>query len=286
MQIEFLGGAQTVTGSKHLLRTDRAAVLLECGLFQGHRREAVQRNRTLPFDAGRVDAVVLSHAHIDHSGALPRLVRGGYRGSIWMTPATRDLCVPMLEDAAAIQEADARHIASLIARGVDLEPVEPLYGRRDVAEAAARMVGLPYRRPQPIAPGVTVTFLDAGHVLGSAVVVLDVEERGARHRLAFTGDLGRHHLPILRDPEVPGGAGASAAVVGAAGPEAGTQSEGARGSASDQVVASSRDSRRTSESPANRIRDTSRPGANRATTFGAEASERSTTATPPAAGAT
>lgn len=205
MRIEFLGGARTVTGSKHLVRTERATVLLECGLFQGHRREAAERNRTLPVDAGELDAVVLSHAHIDHSGALPRLVKSGYRGPIWMTPATRDLCVPMLEDAAAIQEADARHIASLIARGVELEPVEPLYSRGDVAETVAQMISLPYHRPQPIAPGVTVTFLDAGHVLGSAIVVLDVEERGGRRRLAFTGDLGRHHLPILRDPEVPAG---------------------------------------------------------------------------------
>jgi len=205
MQIEFLGGARTVTGSKHLVRTERAVVLLECGLFQGHRSEATLRNRTLPVDAAALDAVVLSHAHIDHSGALPRLVKSGYRGSIYMTPATRDLCVPMLEDAAAIQEADARHIASLIARGVDLEPVEPLYGRGDVSAAVAQMVGLPYHRPHQVAPGVTVTFLDAGHVLGSAIVVLDVEERGARHRLAFTGDLGRRHMPILRDPEVPAG---------------------------------------------------------------------------------
>jgi len=127
IELEFIGAAQTVTGSKHLLRTSRAAVLLDCGLFQGHRREAIELNRSLPVDVAELDAVVLSHAHIDHSGALPILYRKGYRGSIYATPATRDLCVPMLEDAVAIQTADARHIQKLIDRHqVDLEPVVPL----------------------------------------------------------------------------------------------------------------------------------------------------------------
>jgi len=206
IELSFIGGARTVTGSKHLLRTSRAAVLLDCGLFQGRRRESIQRNRELPLEAGQLDAVVLSHAHIDHSGALPILVKGGYRGPIYATSATRDLCAPMLLDAAAIQQSDARHIARLIEKGAtELEPVEPLYDDDDVAATVALMVGLPYHRPTEVAPGVTVTFLDAGHVLGSAIVVLDVEDEGRRRRIAFTGDLGRHHLPILRDPEVPDG---------------------------------------------------------------------------------
>jgi metallo-beta-lactamase family protein len=147
---------------------------------------------------------VLSHAHIDHSGALPLLVRKGYRGPIYATPATRDLCAPMLLDAALLQQADARHIARLIERGEPgIEPVEPLYSQQDVAAVLALMLGLPYRRKQTIAPGVTLSFLDAGHVLGSAVVVLDVDDEGRTTRLAFTGDLGRRHLPILRDPEAP-----------------------------------------------------------------------------------
>jgi metallo-beta-lactamase family protein len=203
IELGFLGGAATVTGSKHLVRTSRASVLLECGLFQGHRAEANQRNRSLPIDAAAVDAVVLSHAHLDHSGALPVLAHHGYRGPIYATPATRDLCAPMLEDAANVQLADARHIERLIARGVDLDPVTPLYDQDDVVAALELMVGLPYHRRQVIAPGVELTFLDAGHVLGSAIVVLDIEDGGARVRLAFTGDLGRPNMPILRDPEVP-----------------------------------------------------------------------------------
>lgn len=206
IELVTLGGARTVTGSKHLLKTSRAAVLLDCGLFQGRRREAFERNRALSVDIGKLDAVVLSHAHIDHSGALPVLRRGGYRGPIYTTPATRDLAAPMLLDAAMIQAADARHIAKLIARGEPgLEPVEPLYTEEDAVGVLDQFIGLPYRRPQTIAPGISVTFLDAGHVLGSAIVVLDIEEPGRSARIAFTGDLGRHHLPILRDPEVPSG---------------------------------------------------------------------------------
>lgn len=205
IEIAFLGGAQTVTGSKHLVRTSRATVLLECGLFQGHRSEANRRNRAMPVDAAALDAVVLSHAHIDHSGALPVLAQHGYRGPIYATPATRDLCVPMLEDAASLQEADARHIARLIERGVDLEPVTPLYGHDDAVAALGLMVGLPYHQRHAIAPGVTLTLIDAGHVLGSAIVVLDIEDGGARLRAAFSGDLGRPGMPILRDPEVPDG---------------------------------------------------------------------------------
>jgi metallo-beta-lactamase family protein len=205
IELAFLGGAQTVTGSKHLLRTSRATVLLECGLFQGHRSEADRRNRSLPIDVAALDAVVLSHAHLDHSGALPVLANRGYHGPIYTTPATRDLCAPMLEDAASIQDSDARHIARLIARGVDLDPVTPLYDHDDVVAALGLMIGLPYHRRQTIAPGIELTLLDAGHVLGSAIVVLDIDDGGARTRLAFTGDLGRPNMPILRDPEVPEG---------------------------------------------------------------------------------
>lgn len=204
IELAFLGGAATVTGSKHLVQTSRATVLLECGLFQGHRAEANRRNRSLPIDAATLDAVVLSHAHLDHSGALPVLAHHGYAGPIYTTPATRDLCAPMLEDAASIQLADARHIDRLIARGVDLDPVTPLYDHEDVVATLELMVGLPYHRRQAIAPGVELTFLDAGHVLGSAIVILDIADRGRRHRIAFTGDLGRPNMPILRDPEIPG----------------------------------------------------------------------------------
>lgn len=206
IELHFLGAAQTVTGSKHILRTSRATVLLDCGLFQGHRKEAFRRNHELPVDGAGLDAVVLSHAHIDHSGALPLLYKKGYRGPVYATPATRDLCAPMLLDAAHIQESDAKHIERLIEQGqAEIEPVEPLYGRDDVTGLLGQIVSVPYHRPFTAAPGVEVTLLDAGHVLGSAIVVLDIEDEGARTRLCFTGDLGRRHLPILRDPEVPDG---------------------------------------------------------------------------------
>lgn len=174
-----MGAAQTVTGSKHLLRTRQATVLLDCGLFQGRRHEAREKNRTLDLDASAVDAVVLSHAHIDHSGALPVLVKRGFSGPIYATPATRDLCAVMLVDAALIQEADARYINKVIDRdGADMDRVEPLYTESDTIPVLAQMLSLPYRRRQLVAPGVHVTFLDAGHVLGSAITVLDVEEDG------------------------------------------------------------------------------------------------------------
>lgn len=206
IELEFVGGAGTVTGSKYVVRSERATVLLECGLFQGRRKESFERNRALPVDPAELDAVVLSHAHLDHAGALPVLWKQGYRGPIYTTPATRDLCAPMLADAAALQLADARHIDKLIARGVAMDPVAPLYTHDDVLGVLELMFAVPYHRGESIAPGVTVTFHDAGHVLGSAVVALDIEDSGERTRLAFTGDLGRAGLPILRDPEIIGGA--------------------------------------------------------------------------------
>lgn len=204
MHIEFLGAAQTVTGSKHLVRTPDAAVLLDCGLFQGRRRETRQRNQQLGFDTAEVDAVVLSHAHIDHAGALPILVRNGYSGPIYATPATRDLCAVMLLDAAMIQEADARYINKVIVRdGADMEPVEPLYRVADAQRVLEQIVCLPYHRAQLIAPGITLTFLDAGHVLGSAIAVLDLDDGGHPKRLAYSGDLGRRSVQLLRPAEIP-----------------------------------------------------------------------------------
>lgn len=211
MEIEHLGAAREVTGSKHVVRTTGATLLLDCGLFQGRRREANAKNRALGIDPSELDAVILSHAHIDHSGALPILVKRGYRGPIYTTPATRDLCAAMLADAALIQEADARYINRAIERdGANMDHVEPLYTPPDVLAVLSQMVCVPYHRRQLVAPGVHATFLDAGHVLGSAITVLDAEEgiedgRSTVHRIAYSGDLGRRGLPILRDPEIPDG---------------------------------------------------------------------------------
>jgi metallo-beta-lactamase family protein len=207
MHIDFVGAAQTVTGSKHVIRTKHATVLLDCGLFQGRRRESNERNRNLGVDPASLDAVVLSHAHIDHSGALPVLVKEGYSGPIYTTPATRDLCAVMLEDAAMIQAADARYINKAIDRdGADMDHVEPLYSPDDVVRVLEQMVAVPYHRKINIARGVDVSFHDAGHVLGSAVTALDIQDHGKQKRLVFTGDLGRKHMPILKDPEVVDGA--------------------------------------------------------------------------------
>lgn len=207
MQIDFIGAAQTVTGSKHLLRTKHANVLLDCGMFQGRRRESIEHNRNLGVEPGTIDAVVLSHAHIDHSGALPVLVSQGYDGPIYTTPATRDLCAVMLEDAAMIQAADARYINKLVDVGKsDMDRVEPLYTPDDVAKVMAQTIAVPYGRTMTVADGVRITFHDAGHVLGSAVTAIDVEEDGKTKRVVFTGDLGRKRMPILRDPEIVDGA--------------------------------------------------------------------------------
>ncbi|WP_438037019.1 MBL fold metallo-hydrolase RNA specificity domain-containing protein [Sorangium sp. So ce204] len=203
MHLEFIGAARTVTGSMHLLRTRDATILLDCGLYQGRRAESFERNRHLPLPIHEIDAVVLSHAHIDHSGALPILVKNGYEGPIYATPATRDLAAVMLRDAAAIQVSDARYLNRRAEKqGSDEPRVEPLYEDDDAVEAISRLVAAPYHHPIEIAPGVRLTFLDAGHVLGSAVSLLDVVEGDAHRRVAYTGDLGRYERPILRDPEV------------------------------------------------------------------------------------
>ncbi len=201
MEITFAGAAREVTGSCHIVHVNGKHILLDCGLFQGRRNETHEKNVRLPLDVSRIDTVVLSHAHIDHAGRIPLLVREGYRGTVWCTAATRDLAVIMLADSAHIQERDAEFLARH-RKGV----VPPLYSIVDATRTADLMAGVPYEKAFEVTTGVRVTFVDAGHILGSASVVLDVEEHGRKQRLVFSGDIGRSGLPIIRDPKAPEGA--------------------------------------------------------------------------------
>lgn len=201
MEITFAGAAREVTGSCHLVRVADKRIALDCGMFQGHRSDADRKNRELPGPIDGISAIVLSHAHIDHAGRIPFLVRSGFEGPIYCTPATRDLCAYMLMDSAVIQERDAEHLAR---RGKTF--IEPLYGTKDVARAMKLMVGVPYGREFSVTPNARAAFADAGHILGSASVVLDCREDGVKRRLLFSGDIGRWGLPIIRDPVMPAGA--------------------------------------------------------------------------------
>lgn len=200
MHITFLGGAQEVTGSAHLIATAHGAILRDCGLFQGHRKDARAKCESLGHVADKVDAVVLSHAHIDHCGNLPTLVKHGFRGPIHATHATVDLCTYMLRDAAHIQEKDAEYINARAERK-KMEPVEPLYTLDDVEETLPLFHGHDYHAPLTVTPDIRVTAFEAGHVLGAALHLFEVRENGRLLRLGYAFDLGRKNLPILRDPE-------------------------------------------------------------------------------------
>jgi metallo-beta-lactamase family protein len=199
MRVHFYGATRTTTGSQYLLKVNGQRLLLECGLYQGRRDESVERNRHFPFDPKTVDAVVLSHAHIDHCGNLPNLCRQGFNGSIFCTFATRDLASIMLTDSAQIQKDDAAFVSKQRAKK-GLPPVEPLYSAEDAEKAVRQFISLNYDRPIIVAGGVTVTFRDAGHILGSAQIVLDIREGGRRFRYLFSGDVGRGDDDILRQP--------------------------------------------------------------------------------------
>jgi len=199
MKIHFLGAARTTTGSMYLIEINGKRLLLECGLFQGHREETTQRNCCFPFDPRQIDAVVLSHAHIDHAGNLPNLVKQGYNGPIHCTDATRDLCAIMLVDSAHIQEQDALFVSKMRAKK-NQPPVEPLYRIPDAEKAVAQLVAHGYETNFSPVDGVNVTFRDAGHILGSAQVILDIQEKGRKFRWLFSGDVGRGHDELLRDP--------------------------------------------------------------------------------------
>ena len=200
MKVKFCGATRTTTGSMFLLKVNDQKILLECGLYQGKRSESNDRNKNFPFDPKQVDLAILSHSHIDHCGNFPNLVKQGFKGNIFCTHATRDLAGIMLEDSARIQQHDAEYVSKKRAKKGE-PPVEPLYSIEDAAQAVRQFVSLNYDRPMNIADGVKLTFSDAGHILGSAQVILDIKEGDKEIRYLFTGDIGRGGHAILRDPE-------------------------------------------------------------------------------------
>jgi metallo-beta-lactamase family protein len=201
MELQFIGAAKTVTGSLHYFKVNGKKFILDCGLVQGKRKESFELNKTFEFfDPKEIDFVILSHAHIDHAGNLPNLVKRGFRGNIYATLATRDLCSVMLLDSAHIQEKDVEYVNKKRKRQ-NKNLFEPLYTTQDVHETMSLFVGLNYRRTYKIDDNISVTFYDAGHILGSAIVYLNIKENGREFTFGFSGDLGRPNLPILKDPE-------------------------------------------------------------------------------------
>jgi metallo-beta-lactamase family protein len=201
-KVTFYGGTRTVTGSMHMISNTHSDIIIDCGLFQGRREEFFERNSRFPFDPKSVDTCILSHAHIDHSGNIPNLIKSGFEGSIVTTEATKDLCGAMLPDSGHIQEEDAKYV-SKIHKKKGLPPVRPLYTKQDADKALDSIVGHPYHEKIVLDGGTAVIFYDAGHVLGSAVPLLELSDGGRMIRIAYAVDLGRKHIPILRDPEIP-----------------------------------------------------------------------------------
>ena len=206
MKITFHGAAHTTTGSMHLVEANGKRILLDCGLYQGRRKEAFEKNRNLPIDPKTIDYVILSHAHIDHSGNLPQLVRQGFRGRVFARQATVELCDILLRDSCFLQKRDLEYVNKKRRRdGKNL--FEPLYDESDVDILMQLFVPIHLHAPREIAPGITLEFFNAGHILGSALVQLDIRsQQGCRHRLLFSGDLGQPDQPILRHFEYPSGA--------------------------------------------------------------------------------
>ncbi|MFT4604967.1 MAG: metallo-beta-lactamase family protein, partial [Rhodothermales bacterium] len=201
MRLTFCGAARTVTGSKHLLELESGhKILMDCGLFQGRRSESDQMNREFLFDPKDIDVVLLSHAHIDHAGLLPKLWKDGFRGRVWCTHATYSLSTLLLLDSAYIQEKDIKFVNKLNKRKKHAQ-VEPLYLREHAEGILDHFVTVGYGQSFSPVPGVSVEYRDAGHILGSASMVLSITERGKTKRLGFTGDVGNPGRPILRDPQ-------------------------------------------------------------------------------------
>lgn len=200
-KLSFYGAVEGVTGSAYLLETGSTQVLLECGLIQGGRKEEQANMEPFPFEIGKLDAVVLSHAHLDHSGRLPKLCADGYQGPVFMTDPTRELLDIMLKDAASLQERDAEY-ENRRQRRKGKPEAQPLYTMADVDAALSICQGFKYGQRHTIADGVDVCFRDAGHILGSSIVELFITGEGAEKKLVFSGDLGNSYAALLRDPEV------------------------------------------------------------------------------------
>ncbi len=202
MKVYFYGAAHTVTGSQFLVEANGSKVLLDCGVYQGHRRDFYERNRRFPFDPHELDTVILSHAHIDHSGNLPNLIKQGYKGPIFATPPTAELAAIMLADSGHIYEEDAEYINKK--KRKHGEPmVEPLFTRDDAEKVPPFFHEKNYDSAIKVAEGITATLVEAGHILGSSSVILDIAEDRKNKRLWFSGDIGRYKLPLLRDPTLP-----------------------------------------------------------------------------------
>ncbi len=203
MKITFHGAAGGVTGSKHLIEAGGKRILLDCGMFQGRRKEALDLNWGMSKELSHVDAVVLSHAHLDHCGLLPLLVKRGYKGKIYSTAATRDITEFILKDSASIQEQDFRWMQK--EKITQAQPAEPLYESDDVPPAMSLFREVPFAKPtsvwQNVMPGVRLKFYQAGHILGSAWMMLEFDGESGPERIAFSGDLGRFNTPLLKDPE-------------------------------------------------------------------------------------
>lgn len=202
MKLSFYGAARSVTGSRHLLEAPGFRLMFDCGMFQGRRQEAFRKNQDLGFDPKSLGAVLLSHAHIDHSGALPVLPGQGFSGKVYLTRASADLAGIMLEDSARVQEYDCRYVNKQERRR-GKTCVQPIYDADDVRKIVKRFEGTRYGDQVKIAPRLTASFHDAGHILGSAAVRVKYTARGNTTTVLFSGDLGRSHMPILRDPEPP-----------------------------------------------------------------------------------